>query len=312
MAKRLKYEDVKNYIEMNSNCKLLSQEYINAFEKMELLCFCGKHFLCNFASIKRKEIIQCPDCSREMVNKKNSKTYKEAFEDIKKNISENLEILPFEYKGTKHTNVSFYCKRCNEQFSRTYHQVYMDGTKCPKCESRTKKWDIERAIELVKKYSNDFDVLECNKASTIVLKHKECGYEFIRPYHNIEQNKCVKCPICHNRESMGVKIITQYLENNNINFIKEFRFENCKDTRTLPFDFYLSDYNICIEYDGQQHFQPLGFSSSFGKFEKTIEHDKIKNDYCKENNIPLLRIKYDENENIKQILDNFLNTLIPR
>ena len=61
---------------------------------------------------------------------------------------------------------------------------------------------------------------------------------------------------------------------------------------------------MCIEFDGQQHYQnKYGLDS----LKVTQYHDKIKNDYCKDNNIKLLRIKYTEFNNIENILIKELN-----
>ena len=305
MTKRLTINEVKEYIETNSDCKLLSTEYKNVREKLKLQCSCGKNFECNYADIKKKEIIQCNDCSRKMVNKKNTKTYEEAYNSIYNKIGERFEILPFEYIGKQKTEVYIICKNCNEKFTRNYHTINTRGIKCPKCESDCKKWDKERATELVAKYSNEFKVLKCENGNEIIIEH-ECGCVFTKRYFNIEQNKCVKCPKCHSSESFGVKTITNYLDKNNIEYIKEYRFANCKDIKTLPFDFYLPKYNCCIEYDGQQHFKPNGFSSGYEHFVKTVEHDRMKDQYCKDNNILLIRIRYDENTEIENILSNIL------
>ena len=80
------------------------------------------------------------------------------------------------------------------------------------------------------------------------------------------------------------------------------RFEDCKDKKQLPFDFYLPDYNCCIEYDGRQHFQAIEYWGGEEVFQLTQFHDQIKNDYCKENNIRLIRIKYDED--VSEVLSN--------
>ena len=73
-----------------------------------------------------------------------------------------------------------------------------------------------------------------------------------------------------------------------------------KDKRKLPFDFYLPGLNTCIEYDGRQHFElKNGFWGGEKSLKLTQKHDKIKNLYCKENKIKLLRIKCDENINNK-------------
>ena len=101
--------------------------------------------------------------------------------------------------------------------------------------------------------------------------------------------------------SGGEKAIKHYLKSKNIAFIQQFRYFDCKDILTLPFDFYLPDYNICIEYQGQQHYKPVKFSNSqsdtavLENFNLLQKHDMIKRNFCKSNNIKLIEIKYDEN-----------------
>jgi len=80
--------------------------------------------------------------------------------------------------------------------------------------------------------------------------------------------------------------------------------------RKLSFDFYLSDYNMCIEFDGEQHFKPVAYFGGDKRHEIQMKRDKIKNEYCKNNNINLIRIPYTKIKNITQILDNvFQNNL---
>jgi len=76
----------------------------------------------------------------------------------------------------------------------------------------------------------------------------------------------------------------------------------------LPFDFYLSDLNICIEYDGIQHFKPIDYFGGDTAFILLQTNDQIKNEYCIENNIKLIRIRYDEN--IEEKLSNILKLCI--
>lgn len=56
---------------------------------------------------------------------------------------------------------------------------------------------------------------------------------------------------------------------------------------------------MCIEFDGIQHFEPVEYFGGEKTFLRTIECDKIKNEYCSKNNIRLIRIKYDEDINEK-------------
>jgi len=84
-----------------------------------------------------------------------------------------------------------------------------------------------------------------------------------------------------------------------INFTQQKKFKECKDKKVLPFDFYLNDLNICIEFDGKHHFCKYEYWGGNSKLEYTQKHDQIKNIYCKENKIKLIRIKYNENINNK-------------
>lgn len=72
----------------------------------------------------------------------------------------------------------------------------------------------------------------------------------------------------------------------------------------MRFDFYLPDHNTCIEYDGIQHFKIIEYFGGRSGFMKQKHRDKIKNNYCKENNIKLLRISYNDFNNINNILKN--------
>ena len=102
--------------------------------------------------------------------------------------------------------------------------------------------------------------------------------------------------------------VKKFLDLNNINYVVQKKFDNCKGvSKPLPFDFYLPDYNTCIEYDGIQHFR--GWCRYSEQKEKNLinltkikNNDKIKTNYCKYNNIKLIRIKYSMFKNIDAIL----------
>ena len=113
------------------------------------------------------------------------------------------------------------------------------------------------------------------------------------------------CPICGGT-SMERKV-GAILTNNKIKYIPQFSFDNCRDQRKLPFDFYLPDYNVLIEYDGEQHYRPVNFGGisdveAYDNFLITQRHDKIKTEYCKQHKINLIRIPYWDKNNIEEII----------
>lgn len=101
---------------------------------------------------------------------------------------------------------------------------------------------------------------------------------------------------CVNLSSKGEQKISHILELNDINFIPQYRFTDCINPlsgRTLPFDFYLPDYNCCIEYDGIQHFQTLGWNTE-ERLQSIIYRDNLKSNYCNQHDISLIRIPYTD------------------
>ena len=112
------------------------------------------------------------------------------------------------------------------------------------------------------------------------------------------------CPNCN--ESHGEKEISIFLKSKKINFVRQKKFKNCRNVFELPFDFYIPSMGICIEFDGIQHFQPLDYFGGINTFEKLKINDEIKNNFCEDNYINLIRIKYNEIDKIEYILSKFI------
>jgi len=104
-------------------------------------------------------------------------------------------------------------------------------------------------------------------------------------------------------ESMGESKIKQILERKSIIYEKEKVFKECKNIISLRFDFYIPSKNLCIEFDGIQHFKSFKNWGGDKTLKSTILNDSIKNNFCKENNIELLRIPYYSYNDIENILD---------
>lgn len=110
-----------------------------------------------------------------------------------------------------------------------------------------------------------------------------------------------------NKMSYGETIISTFLDRMSIKYKYNNSLKDCISLSKLRFDFYLPDYNTCIEYDGIQHFQPVSYFGGDVEFEKIKIRDKIKDDWCKVNGIKLLRINYKNDESeICKILSRLL------
>ena len=109
---------------------------------------------------------------------------------------------------------------------------------------------------------------------------------------NLKKGNTQSCGFCCENSHGNLKI-SKILEEANIPYEREKRFLDCKDKSYLPFDFYIDDKYL-IEYDGKQHFKSEGFFD----YESTHRHDLIKNQWCKDNNISLIRIPYTHYDNL--------------
>lgn len=176
------------------------------------------------------------------------------------------------------------------------------GRKCRKC-SGSMKYSINEVKEYLQKF--DYKLLS---NEYIDNKHKikiQCpkGHVFEMRFNNFVRG--IRCPECN--KSNGEEEIERILTKYEINVIFQYRFKDCKFYNILPFDFYLPNYNYCIEFDGIQHYE---IRTKFGGLESFIDRkirDTVKNEYCKNNNIKLIRIPYWDFKNIENILIKELN-----
>jgi hypothetical protein len=97
-----------------------------------------------------------------------------------------------------------------------------------------------------------------------------------------------------------------FLEENNIQYEPQKRFENCKFKKALPFDFYLPNYNLCIEYNGEQHYISVNYFGGDEALEKTKIKDNIKRNFCYDNNIGFIEINYLDFGNIETLLSKYI------
>lgn len=201
--------------------------------------------------------------------------------------------------------------------SQTLNNIINNHNYCNQCGNEKISKSKQKPGKEVKKYidginnncflnPNDY---KNNRKRNLMIRCN-CGRIYITSLLSFINGKN-QCGVCCGSESRGEQKIRQWLELNGITYQSEYIFNDCKDKKPLPFDFYLSDYNLCIEYDGQQHYDDYFYKTRKitnyrQAFEKCKIHDKIKTDYCKKNKIELLRIPYTEYRHIDSILNDKL------
>lgn len=289
--------NIKKYLTINNyDIELLSNRYKGNYDKLKWKCLkCDEIFEKSFNVIKRNEFKGlCNNCSR----KKGQENHR--VKDTLKQIENMGYIIMFGENGSHediiimdkegylyNTTWNRLCNMSGKTLLKTYR-----GNQFNRYNLNIYIKNNNLNITLISHYYKD-------NCLHVIYKCNECNRVFDKKMVDFKEllNKCLYCK----REISSLnKKTTQYLEERNIKYIKEFKFEDCKNNRQLPFDFYLPDYNICIECDGEQHYRPVDFTSkkdilSIEEDFKLIQYrDSIKNKYCEDNNIKLIRIPYWE------------------
>lgn len=290
MSKTLTLEEVKERFK-KYGATMIDDVYINNSIKYTLQCEHGHIIKSTMNDYRRYGCTECNKLRKKEI----------PYTELKNAMSEiGYELLsPLEDFETKKTKMKYRCSKGH--INMISYEKFMSGKRCPDCANN-------------KQYTYDF-------VKTYIENE---GYKLVsEEYKNVDGKLLIKCPKGHvfetsfysfknnsvrcycERESKGEKAIREYFINNSIEFVSQKRFEDCRNIKTLPFDFYLKQYNLCIEYDGEQHFDEK-HSYSKESFRQTQINDEIKNNYCEQKGITLVRIPYWEFKNIDNILANII------
>lgn len=307
------YIYTKRYDIFNVSAKDLPQR---SDAKVKVVCdYCGEEYESYYVVVMDGRKIINKDCCRNCTGKKTSDVSKrkraiKAIENAQEVCKLNGYVLlttADDYVDIK-MDVYFICPKHGIQ--KMMLDNIIRGHKCIECSYEERGQKLRHDIQYVKEFIeniNDNILLNPEDYKDAITRNLRircsCGNEFITSFANYSKHGVNSCYSCSCKESSGEERIRKFLECNNIDFIQEKRFVDCRDNKPLPFDFYLSQYNLIIEFDGQQHFKEVGR----GDFEMIRKHDEIKNQYCKLHNIGLLRIPYWEGSNIENIIADKLN-----
>lgn len=286
-------EDFFNLINKN-NHRILS-EYINNSTKVLIDYNCGhepnwvipNHYKKGFGCIKCSGL-----CSEQ------------AKEDLINLINKNEHKLLSEYiNANTKVLIDF---NCGHEPHWITPQCYKIGQECPKCArnkilEEVKRKTREEYIRLIE--SNGHKLLsEYIDVKTKVLIDFKCGH---KPHWITPQvyKRGSGCPHCYNK---GEGVLHKLLIDMGYNTETQKTYADLKDKNYLKYDFYLPEYNLLIELDGEHHRQEVVYTTkdmtelekdmaevdAFLRLEDRKCKDKLKDDYAKDNNIPLLRIEY--------------------
>lgn len=273
--------------------------YVNAITKIKI-----KHNTCghiwdvypqHFLSGSR-----CPECMRPNFNRDTEQFKLEIFELV----GSEYKVLG-EYVNN-YTPILIEHNTCGHKWN-IRPSNFLSGRRCPKCFGKFKKTNTEFLQEVYELVEDEYTFLEeyIDNKTPILCRHNICGHEWkVRPINFLRSRRCPQCA-----ESKGEQVIREYLKSQNITFAQEYSFNGLTGINggLLRFDFAIfngdDDLQFLIEYDGEFHFKKYYEKQ---KFEDLQIHDKYKNQYCKDNSIPLLRIPYWRFNSIEKALKTWL------
>ena len=211
----------------------------------------------------------------------------------------------------QNTRLKIWCGNLNHEpyeicFANFKGRSNRKGNRCPKCsleQARINKtiWTEENIKLYVENRGYIFiKIVEYNyNKSKILIWCGNKAHEYWETRFDTFYSG-YNCPQCN--ESRGEKEVEAFLNKYSIDFKVQYIFNDCKFYKHLPFDFYLPKYNCCIEYDGEQHFKIVKWFGGLDGFIDRKIRDTVKNEYCKSNNIKIIRIPYYSFNNIENIL----------
>lgn len=209
------------------------------------------------------------------------------------NKSNKIHNYKFDYSLVNYTNsknkLTIICPIHGEfQSSPNNH---LSGSDCPNCNGNlVLQLDSNGFIQKAKEIHGDkyeyFMVDYKNFKTKVKIKCDKHGVFEQTPFNHVTNKH--GCPFC--KESHGEREIRKYLDEYKIKYKPQHKFDDCKFKYKLPFDFYLPDYNTCIEYDGLQHFKPVNKWGGEDAFILQQKRDEVKSEYCINKKITLIRI----------------------
>ena len=298
MSKKRTYQEVYEYFS-SQEYELISKEYINAHQKLQYKCPKGHIHEMTWNNFQRGK--RCPECNNEKLRLERIHDKNKIIEVFEK---EGYTVVGDYYNAR--TPIKYICP--NGHKNECSYDNWMKGNRCPECHKNI--WNIEKARKYFIKYG--YELLEKEYINSNTLMKVKCPKGHIT--HKTMTNFYVghRCNLCNNHKSE--KVIGDILNGLNIEFEREYRFKECKDVKPLPFDYYISSLNVCIEYDGEQHFKPIDFTGqgeevAIKRFKSQQKRDEIKTKFCKDNDIKLIRIPYWKFDDAENIIKQNLNIL---
>ena len=302
---------MKKIVEINPDIELL-EPYENMSKRIK--CRCKKHDYISTKSVQ--EILMgrgCKYCGAEKLSEQHFLTN----EEVQRRVSErHPHIQLIYYDGINSKESIWLCTKHNKQFKKVLSTMLnAEESGCDECYKERMRRDFacttEEFVVRLKQVHPDLELVgeyvNFTTPITIYCSTHDYGFQ-TTPADILKRVSC--CP--KSFKTYKEETMCSLIESWGYNIDRQHPFDGCRDINLLKFDCYLIDFNTVIEYDGENHYFPVKYGTqswedAVRKHEYTKRHDKIKNDFCIENNINLIRVPYFDFENMDSFLfDKFV------
>ena len=306
-----KLENIKHYVETEGRgCTLINVPQNVDTEECTFICrICNQEFRQLLKIFKQSPHKCCSHClKKEQKSRKKDITYIESIFN-----KAGYKLLEPEDKGM---HFSYYIEDKEGFKGRMLpYTALKKNSKIEKYHSKN-KYSIDNINLYLKKNNINLTCIEEGNFGTYksLAFRCACGKTFYCIWDNVLSGK-QQCNDCSGIFSDNELAVRDYLDEMNIKYVQSYNIGQYMNYRALYFDFYISDYNLFIEVDGEQHYRPVDFKGSdyiaHRDFCGQQFRDKTKDLYCAAKHYNLLRISYKDikNGNYKEILSTKINEL---
>ena len=273
-------------------------EYINKETKIAVVhSLCGKTYKVAPGAFLRGN--RCPYCRSNR-----RKTTDEFKKEVYQLVGDEYTVIS-DYTG-HHKPISLKHEKCKRVYS-VAPSDFLKGRRCKQCHfdecMKTNQEWLDQVKELA---GDDYTFLERYKGDNVKIKYKHvCGHiHKVTPNNFINGTRCTAC-----KESIGEANVRRFLTEAGMLFESQKSFKDLVVEKQLSYDFFLPNYNILLEFQGEQHYRPITFFGGEKAFKKQCVRDELKRSYAKEKGLKVIEIPYthDTYEKVKMFLDTTMS-----
>lgn len=280
----MKYDEIIN--KKYGKLKVIGVAERGSRSKNLCLCDCGNKCTVRTYDLTSGKRTMCPKCSKSKPRLGRRIDY------TGQKFGKLTVIKTFQKNGKSYCKCKCECENIKDILSASLKRGLTKSCGCLEAESRYHRDHVKDITGMkfgkltvinkaYKKYDSQYWNCKC-----------DCGREVVTDGRNLRRGKTKSCG-CIN-ESKQEKVVENILKDMNLDYIFQYRIDDCKNKFTLPFDFYIPSLNMCIEIQGELHYKSVEFFGGDERLKTYKNNDNIKKMFCKENGINLLEVFYYE------------------